>query len=154
MKLRNLLQILAISSGTLFLGACASNYTASPGFGMAGYSSRDIDPTTVEVRYLSGAVAGTEILKEYVLYRSASIAIERGYDAFRIIDSGAYSVRSQHGYTSTATATIKMFRRDKEEDPMGKKIQTTIFWPQEFNKAAVYMASEVKSSLEKNIRKD
>ena len=72
--------VLVIATVSL-MTACARPYQAQSGFmDMAGYRSRDIDANTVEVIYRRDKL--TDI---YVMYRSAEITLERGYQSFRLL---------------------------------------------------------------------
>lgn len=149
---KTIFRAIALLAAIGLLTACGALYTASPGFGMGGYSSRNLDSQTVEVRYLTGATAGTETPKEYVLYRCAEISLERGYEAFRILESGAYSVGSNYGYTSSAVATMRMSNRTAEE--IAQNLERTKSWPEKYNRGAIYLAKEVKASLEAHIKRN
>ena len=105
-KLKNIIQTIALLAIISLLSACGTPYRAAPFWGAGGYSSKDLDKNTVQVSYLTGRSAGTQTISKYIMYRSAEIALERGYDAFRVIDMSGFSSHGIGGYTSAANAKI------------------------------------------------
>lgn len=127
---------------TSLLSACgALHQPASCGSG--GNSSRDIDATTVRINYLGGATADVDTIKNYALYRAAELTLERGFEGFVLLKSGAYSVGGGGAaYTTSATLTIRLF---KSAAPGNST------WPAEAQ--GVYDAKGLRASLEAGIKR-
>lgn len=158
MKHKTPLQIIALLAIASLLTACGVPYRASS-WGSGGYSSRDLDRNTVQVNYLTGRSAGTETIAKYVMYRSAEIALERGYDAFRLIDMNGFSVRGGSSYTSSVTAKVLLLKFSPEEITQakaqtGRVPKTSPLEIGIFQKGTVYSAKEVKEKLESQIQRN
>ena len=102
-------QLIAIVSIVSLLTACARPYQAQSGFfDMMGYRSRDVDTNTVEVIYRN-----QKYTDMYVMYRSAEIARERGYQFFRVLaDRSVYY--TEFAYAETRVK-IFMFNPSPDE---------------------------------------
>ncbi len=156
MKLKSLLQIIALLAIASQLSACGTPYRASPGWGAGGYSSKDLDSNTVQVSYLTGRSAGTQTITKYAMYRSAEIALERGYDAFRLLEIGGFSVGGV-GYTSAANVKVFLLNRsaaDIAQDQATPKVKISLIEVGIFQKGKVYSAKDVKEKLESQIQRD
>lgn len=104
------LRVLALALMPLFV-ACTAIYEPRPFWGANGYSSRDIDATTVQVSYLTGAGAHhADRARDYVMYRSAQITIERGFDGFLVLKGRAGGSTYGYGAVTSATMTMRMFK--------------------------------------------
>lgn len=157
MKLKSLLQIIALLAIASQLSACGTPYRASPGWGAGGYSSKDLDSNTVQVNYLTGRSAGTQTITKYVMYRSAEIALERGYDGFRLLEIGGFSVGGVGGYTSSANVKIFLQNRSAAEiaqEQAAPKVKISLIEVGIFQKGVVYSAKDVKEKLESQIQRD
>ncbi len=119
------------------LNGCA-NYMPATGWNYNGYSSVDIDATTVDVRFANsrGALAGT--VRDLALYRCAEIAKERGFDGFMVLSSSAFQSLGGRFQLAEANIRMRMFRGSVTE--MKQALQGS--------KADVYEASAVLRRLE------
>lgn len=105
-----LLAIALLALPTLLVGACAAIYRPAPFWGANGYSSHDIDATTVTVNYLTGTGADRGLARDYAMYRCAEIALERGFDGFLVLKADAFGVAGPYGSTTSSTVTMRMFK--------------------------------------------
>lgn len=126
---------------TCLITACGVIYKPSPFWGAGGYSSTDIDATTVRVNYLTGATADVITVKNYALYRCAELTLERGYDGFVVLKGDASSVGGPYGYTTGATIVIRMFKGAVESTKVPVK------------SGGVYYAEALKTQLEPRIKR-
>lgn len=134
--------VLVMALSASLLSACAALYKPAPFWGASGYSSTDIDGSTVQVNYLTGATADPGTARDYALYRCAEIALERGFDGFVVLKGGAFSVLGPYGATTSSTLIMRMFKGaapDKGVLPAGAQ--------------GVYEARAVKSRLEAGIKR-
>jgi hypothetical protein len=139
---RRQLFAVALALSTSLLGACAAIYAPAPFWGASGYSSADIDATTVSVNYLTGATADPGTARDYALYRCAEITLERGFDGFVVLKGGAFSASGPYGTTTSSTLTMRMFKGagpDRSALPAGAQ--------------GVYEAKAVKARLEAGIKR-
>lgn len=89
------------------------------------------------------ATADVGTIKNYALYRAAELTLERGFEGFVLLKSGAYSMGGGGaGYTTSATVTIRLFKGAAPE-------QST--WPA--GAQGVYDAKGLKASLEAGIKR-
>src|SRR5690554_3761321 len=80
--MRRIFAVLSLLSG-LLLAACATPYQASGLTG--GYSEKEIEPGIWRVTFSGNGHANYETVQTYWLYRSAEVAMEKGYDGFEIL---------------------------------------------------------------------
>lgn len=129
---------LGLALAACLLSACSAVYKPAPFWGAGGYSSTDLDASTVSVNYLTGATADADTARDYALYRCAEIALERGFDGFVVLKGGAFSTSGPYGTTTSATITMRMFKGaapDRSALPAGAQ--------------GVYVARVVKARLER-----
>jgi hypothetical protein len=134
--------VLVLALTASLLSACAAIYKPAPFWGAGGYSSTDIDASTVQVNYLTGRTADAGTARDYALYRCAEIALERGFDGFVVLKGGAFSTSGPYGTTTSSTFTMRMFKGaapDKGALPAGAQ--------------GVYAARAVKARLEAGIKR-
>ena len=134
------------------LNACGVPYQASGGFGMGGYSSRELGNNTLEVSYLTGRSADTGTIKHYVMYRSAELAQEHGFEAFRLLNLSGYSVGGAYGTTSSVTAKIALLHPDTAERQRAET-RKLFLGAGIYQKAEIYLAAEIMEKLEKRIQR-
>jgi hypothetical protein len=144
-------QLVSLLTAVSLLSACAAPYQAAPTWGASGYSSKDLDRNTVQVDYLSGS-GSSNALSTYVMYRSAEIALERGYEAFKLVDMSGFSSAGSVAYSSSASAKIFLLNRSPEElaqarTQAAKMPKTSLMEVGIFQKGVVYTAKEVKAKL-------
>jgi hypothetical protein len=89
---------------------CGVVYKPAPFWGAGGYSSTDIDATTVKVSYLTARTADVITARNYALYRCAELTLERGYDRFIVLKDDASSIGGPYGYTTGATFVIQLYK--------------------------------------------
>ncbi len=136
-RVSRLISVLAFCSA---LAACGVPYKPALFPGAGGYSSTDINATTVNVNFLTGRTADEGTARDYALYRCAEITLERGYDGFVILKGQANSVPGHYGYTTYANITMHMFKGEPPKElTIGKKY------------GAVHLAAPLKERLEHRI---
>lgn len=133
-------RVLLVSTLVCVLTACAPMYRAQPYWGAGGYSSKDIDATTVSVNYLS-TNPNVDLIKKYALYRASEITLERGYDGFVVLKGTASGVSGPYIYSSSSTIVIRMFKGTQDKPS-----------PYVDNKSGPYMAKALMEKLEPSIR--
>ncbi len=76
--------------GALALAACATPTPYQPasgsGFYRNGYSDQQIEPNRYQVSFAGNSLTSRETVERYLLYRSAQLTLERGYDYFILAD--------------------------------------------------------------------
>jgi hypothetical protein len=68
----------------LLLAGCATQYQPASSL-TGGYSDHQISPGVWQVSYVGGPSTNHESAQTYWLYRSASLALEQGYDGFEVL---------------------------------------------------------------------
>lgn len=137
----SLSRILLLSLLPFLITACGAVYRPSPFWGAGGYSSKDIDATTVRVEYLTSRTADLGTVRNYAFYRCAEITLERGYDGFFVLKGGANSVGGSYGYSTMSTITMRMFKGTPDSSKQPK------------NSEGVYYAEALKNRLEPSIKR-
>ncbi|MBK9235411.1 MAG: hypothetical protein IPO19_04800 [Rhodoferax sp.] len=107
---KRFIAVLVLALTASLLSACAAIYKPAPFWGASGYSSTNIDATTVSVNYLTGATADAGTARDYALYRCAEIALERGFDGFVVLKGGAFSSTGPYGTTTSSTIVMRLFK--------------------------------------------
>lgn len=83
------LRHLVLAASAAVLAACASTTpyqpASSPG-GYDGYSQTMLDNSTARVSFGGNSLTNRETVENYLLYRAAEMAVERGYDSFSLIN--------------------------------------------------------------------
>jgi hypothetical protein len=81
--------MLAIA-GSLALAACATPTPYQPvsgsGFNRAGYFDEQIESDRFRVGFAGNSLTSRETVERYLLFRSAQLTLERGFDHFVLVD--------------------------------------------------------------------
>ncbi len=85
-----------------------------------GYSSTQIDTNVFQVTFNGNAYTGRDRANDFLLLRSAELALENGYEYFVILDAQQYLRNSNDATPATLTAntstnTIVCFKEKPEE---------------------------------------
>jgi len=83
------LRHLMLAGSAIFLAACATTTPYQPASkpgGFDGYSQTMLDNQTARVSFGGNSLTDRETVENYLLYRAAEIAVERGYTSFSLID--------------------------------------------------------------------
>jgi hypothetical protein len=87
---RRLSAIAAAVAGGLALSACmtATPYAPATGTGQyrTGYWDEQIEPDRFRVTFAGNSLTSRETVERYLLYRSAQLTLEHGYDHFTLVD--------------------------------------------------------------------
>lgn len=95
---------------TIVMAGCATPYQPFELFGRGGYQEKRISDDTYQVAYYGNGSTSMETLNSLLLYRSAEITIDRGYDYFDVLSGVArMPLSALSGFRSTEH-TIKMFK--------------------------------------------
>jgi len=83
------LRNLVLTASVAMLAACASTTpykeASKPG-GFDGYSQTLLDNNTARVSFGGNSLTDRETVENYLLYRAAEIALERGFETFSLVD--------------------------------------------------------------------
>lgn len=99
----------------LFLCSCATTYQSKGLSG--GYSEAQIDVNTYRVTFAGNGYSTRDQVENMLLYRSAELTKEKGYDWFLVTErEGDVKTSEQYGQTDiSSTAIIKMFKGAKPD---------------------------------------
>ena len=79
-----------LASAMLVVAGCATETAYRPatgsGFERAGYSDRMIEPTRFMVSFAGNSYTSRDTVERYLLYRSAELTVQQGYDYFILSD--------------------------------------------------------------------
>jgi hypothetical protein len=111
---------IAIAALAVALAGCATGYQAKGAFS-SGYSDVQIDENTYRVSYEGNGFTGKEEVDSMLIYRSADLTVQRGYDWFLMSDRDAGNkwVPQYGNIGMTASAEIKMFKGKKPDTVPG-----------------------------------
>ncbi|MGI9498414.1 MAG: CC0125/CC1285 family lipoprotein [Geminicoccaceae bacterium] len=70
----------------LMLGACATETPYQPGEGRYGYSEQQIEKDRYRVIFSGNPSTPRETVQNYLLYRSAELTVQNGFDYFTVVD--------------------------------------------------------------------
>ena len=70
----------------LALGACAVETPYQPSEGRYGYSEQQIEETRYRVTFSGNPSTPRDTVQNYLLYRSAELTIQKGFDHFTVVD--------------------------------------------------------------------
>lgn len=88
--------VCSVAFAAVAVSGCATPYQQSSFRG--GYSDVRIDSNTVMVSFRGNAFTGRQTAQSYLLYRSAQVTINDGYDYF-VVENG--DIETKHGFIST-----------------------------------------------------
>jgi len=79
-----------LASAMLVMAGCATETAYRPatgsGFERAGYSDRMIEPNRFMVSFAGNSYTSRDTVERYLLYRSAELTVQQGYDYFILSD--------------------------------------------------------------------
>lgn len=79
----------ALVSGTLMLAGCMTETPFRPatgsGFNRTGYSERQVEENRWLVTFAGNTVTERDTVERYLLFRSAQVAVQNGYDYFIMV---------------------------------------------------------------------
>jgi hypothetical protein len=79
-----------LASAMLVVAGCATETAYRPatgsGFERAGYSDRMIEPNRYMVSFAGNSYTSRDTVERYLLYRSAELTVQQGYDYFILSD--------------------------------------------------------------------
>lgn len=156
-KFKILFQTVTLFATVGLLSACGTPYRPAPFWGAGGYSSADINSNTVKVSFLTGSSADMRTISSYIMYRSAEITLERGYDGFRVLDASGFSSNIGGRFSSAADVKIflmKLSAIDKARYQATQKTKHDLLKFGMIQKGEIYMAKDVKEILEPQIEHD
>lgn len=82
--------VVALAASTTLVAACATETAYRPatgtGFYRTGYSDTRIEPNRFRVTFGGNSVTDRNVVERYLLFRSAQLTIENGYDYFVMAD--------------------------------------------------------------------
>ena len=101
--MKRFLTLACAGMALLLLGACATPptpYQPGPPLNTFGYSQDQIDANTWRVSFNGNSVTSRFTVEDYLLYRSAEIAVESGADGFVVLQDTVETNTSYRGTTS------------------------------------------------------
>ncbi|WP_394647649.1 CC0125/CC1285 family lipoprotein [uncultured Sphingomonas sp.] len=82
--------VLALAASTTLVAACATETAYRPatgsGFYRTGYSDIRIEPNRFRVTFAGNTVTDRDVVERYLLFRSAELTLQNGYDYFVMAD--------------------------------------------------------------------
>lgn len=84
-----ILRHLAIAASITVLAACASTTPYKPASqpgGFDGYSQTMLDNSTARITFGGNSLTNRETVENYMLYRAAEMALERGHEHFSLVN--------------------------------------------------------------------
>jgi hypothetical protein len=82
--------VAALAASTLMVAGCATETTYRPatgqGFNRTGYSDRQVEPDRFLVSFAGNSVTSRDTVERYLLFRSAELTLQNGYDYFVMAD--------------------------------------------------------------------
>lgn len=142
MKRRNVLPWLTVTAAFGLTG-CGVIYEPTTSWNYNGYSSTDLDATTVDVRFSNSRGALASTVRDLAMYRCAEITLERGFQGFIVLSGRAFA--STAGKVLIAEADIRMRMFSGSALRMKQALQDT--------KVQVYEAAELLRRLEVVVRR-
>ena len=100
---------IAILALTLALAGCATPYQSFELFGRGGYADKQLSDDTYEVTYYANGMTNMATLGSLLKYRTAEIAIAKGFDNFQVLRGGARVPMSAYGGFKIAQHVVKMY---------------------------------------------
>ncbi len=99
------LRHLVLAASAAVLAACASTTpyqpASTPG-GFDGYSQTLLDNSTARISFGGNSLTNRETVENYLLYRAAEMALERGHETFSLIDQDTEK-DTRVSYSNTGT---------------------------------------------------
>ncbi len=102
------LRHLVIAASAAMLAACATTTPYQPASkpgGFDGYSQTMLDNSTARVTFGGNSLTNRETVENYLLYRAAEMAVERGHEYFSLVNQDtekntrvSYNPRPGYGY--------------------------------------------------------
>ncbi len=82
--------VVALAASTTLVAACATETAYRPatgsGFYRTGYSDLRIEPNRYRVTFAGNTVTDRDVVERYLLFRSAELTLQNGYDYFVMAD--------------------------------------------------------------------
>ena len=89
-RVRRGASVALLASAMLVVAGCATETAYRPatgsGFERAGYSDRMIEPNRYMVSFAGNSYTSRDTVERYLLYRSAELTVQQGYDYFILSD--------------------------------------------------------------------
>ena len=80
----------AVAAASLMLAGCMTETSYRPatgsGFSRQGYSEQQIEPNRYRVTFSGNTMTGRDTVERYLLFRSAELTVQQGYDYFVMAD--------------------------------------------------------------------
>jgi len=113
----------------VMLVGCATPYQPFELFGRGGYSDKRISENIYQVAYYANAATNMQTLNSLLLYRTAEITLDQGFDYFEVLNGSGripmsayggfrsveHTVLLRKGTPSTASGRIYAAKKVKED---------------------------------------
>lgn len=98
MRNRNLITAGFVTSLSLALAACATATPYQPARDGQGYSEQRLESNRYKILFAGNSITPRQTVENYLLYRSAEVTLQNGYDYFVIADT-ATDAQTQYSQT-------------------------------------------------------
>lgn len=100
--------LVAVLSVVLF--GCATPYQPFELFGRGGYQDRQISNDTYQISYYGNGATNLQTLNSLLLYRTAEIASDKGFDYFEVLRGSGRIPLSAAGGFKRVEHTVRMYQ--------------------------------------------
>ncbi|HEX7647532.1 MAG TPA: hypothetical protein VF450_09000 [Noviherbaspirillum sp.] len=94
----------------LLLTACATPYQPFELFGRGGYSDKKISENVYQVAYYGNGATNMGTLNSLLMYRTAEITLDHGFDYFEVLNGQARIPMSAYGGFKSVEHTVKLYK--------------------------------------------
>lgn len=92
------------------LVGCATPYQPFELFGRGGYSDKQISEDKYQVAYYGNGATNMQTLNSLLLYRTAEITLEKGFDYFEVLNGYGRVPMSSYGGFKSVEHTVKLYK--------------------------------------------
>jgi hypothetical protein len=103
----------------ILLVGCATPYQPFELFGRGGYSDKRISDNIYQVAYYGNGATNMETLNSLLLYRTAEITLDKGFDYFEVLNGSGRIPMSSYGGFKSLEHTV-MLRKGTPPVPSGR----------------------------------
>lgn len=99
-----------IAALVIVLVGCATPYQPFELFGRGGYTDKQISVDTYQVAYYGNAMTNMQTLNSLLLYRTAEITLEKGFDYFEVLNGSGRVPMSAYGGFKSVEHTVRLYK--------------------------------------------
>jgi hypothetical protein len=94
----------------MVLVGCATPYQPFEMFGRGGYSDKKVADDTYQVTYYGNGGTNLQTLNSLLLYRTAEITLDQGFDYFAVLGDHWRIPMSSYGGFKSVGHTVKLYK--------------------------------------------